>query len=91
MSPIIVASCYGSAAVLSLFLLWQFGVKRWYWHALSIAAAFGIGLTPLSEPWNRPDMTLVIGWFFVALLVWGLAAPIFLVLQGPFHFHFKHH
>lgn len=89
MSPLIVAGCYGSAAVLSLYLLWQFGVKHWYWHALSIVIAFAIGLAPLPEPWNRPELTLVVGWFFVAFLLWGLAAPAFMAL-GSQHFHFKH-
>jgi hypothetical protein len=91
MSPLLVAACYGSAAVLSLFALWHFGVKKWYWHVLSLVIAFGIGLTRLPEPFNRPEWTLVVGWFFIFFFLWGFAAPLVsAVLHGP-KFHIRHH
>lgn len=91
MSPIIVTVCYGSAAMLSLFALWHFGVKKFYWHALSIVAAFAIGLAHLPEQFTTPNYTLVIGWFFVFLFLWGVAAPVVAVLQHPPHIRLHHH
>jgi lysylphosphatidylglycerol synthetase-like protein (DUF2156 family) len=87
----LVALCYGSAMVLSLYLLWHFGVKRWYWHVLSVLLALAIGLVPLREPWNGPATTLVVGWVFIFLAVWGLAAAGFTVREHPPYMHYKHH
>lgn len=92
MSPVLVVVCYGSAALIALLALWLFGVKHWWWHALSIVVAFAVGLARLPEPFNQPSWTLVIGWVFVFLFLWGAAAPVFAALrhQGT-AFHAKHH
>ncbi len=74
MQPILVALVYGSALVLALALLYFFQAK-WYWHALSVAAAFAIGLMPPFEAWRPPD--LLVGFVFVFLFVWGFGAPFF--------------
>ena len=76
MSPILVALCYGSATVLSLYLLWRFGVKSWWWHALSVALAFALGWARLPAFFDTPEMTLAVGWVFIVLLLWGIAAPL---------------
>jgi hypothetical protein len=91
MSPFLVALCYGSALALSLFLLQHFGVTHWYWHALSLAAALVLGLTPLPEALNTPQMTLVVGWVFTFFFVWGLAAPVFALLTHPPHIGGHHY
>jgi uncharacterized membrane protein len=91
MSPFLVAACYGSAALLSLYLLWHFGVQHWYLHAISIMAAFALGLVRLPDPFNQPGFTLVIGWFFTALFVWGVAAPVVAVIHHSPDMHLKHH
>ena len=91
MSPLLVASCYGSAVVLALAALWYFGAKRWWWHVLSIGLALFIGLTPLREPFNQPSWTLVVGWLFCFFFLWGFAAPIVAAIQHPPHFHLRHH
>jgi hypothetical protein len=90
MSPVLVALCYGSATLLSLFLLWHFGTTRWFWHVLSVAAALTIGFIPGNEFWSRPEMTLLTGWFFVALFIWGAAAPAFTPHHHTFHLWMKH-
>jgi hypothetical protein len=93
MSPILATVCYGSAIVVSIYLLWHFGVQQWYWHALSILAAFALGLAPLPAVFNRTEFTLVVGWAFTALFVWGVAAPVvsgygrFSLMQPPGHHH----
>jgi hypothetical protein len=90
MSPILVALCYGSAAVVALYVIWHFGVKHWYWHALSILAAFALGLAPLPEPFTRPEYTLAVGWMFTALFLWGVAAPIVSVVHHTPDLHVEH-
>jgi hypothetical protein len=82
MSSILVALCYGSAMAASLYLLWHFGVKSLYWHLLVAALALGIGSIPLGEFWGRADMTLVVGWAFTFLFIWGLGG---LIVNGLQH------
>ncbi len=90
MSPVIVMGCYGSAALLSLYLLWHFGVQHWYWHTLSILAAFALGLARLPDPFTQPAYSLLIGWFFTALFLWGVAAPVVAAIHHSPDLHFKH-
>lgn len=91
MSPILVASCYGSAMFLALYALWHFGAKHWYWHAASLAIGLGVGLVRLPEPFNQPAWTLVIGWVFTFTFLWGIAAPVVSAAHHPPHWHFRHH
>jgi hypothetical protein len=56
----VVALCYSSALVLALLLLWYFGGRRWYWHLLSFVTAFSVGLYPMPESWNTPELTLAV-------------------------------
>lgn len=91
MSPFLVALCYGSAALLSLAVLWRFGAFRWYFHLAAIAVALWIGFIPLTGVWSQPHMTLLVGWFFTVLFLWGIGGPLFAVMhQRPHHFHWRH-
>lgn len=89
MSSLVVALCYGSAMALSLALLWYWGTKTWYWHLLSVCLALILGLTPLPEALNTKEATLAVGWVFVFLFIWGLAAPMFALSHH--HPHWGHH
>jgi hypothetical protein len=91
MSPVLVALCYGSATVFSLFLLWYFGVKSWWWHALSVAAALTLGLVRLPTFFDTPEMTLAVGWFFIFLLFWGLGAALLGIAHTPQRWIRRHH
>lgn len=86
MSSLVVASCYGSAIAVSLALLWYFGARSWYWHVLSLGGALAIGLTPLPPAWNSPEMTLLVGWVFLLLFLWGVLAPVFALSHHRPHF-----
>jgi hypothetical protein len=77
MSALLVALCYGSATLISLFLLWHFGVQRWYWHGLSVIAALVLGLMRMPSILGTQYGTLVVGWIFTVLFFWGVAAPLF--------------
>lgn len=76
--------------MLSLYLLWHFGVQHWYWHVLSIVAALALGLARLPDPFSQPAYSLVVGWFFTALFLWGVAAPVVAALRHSPEFHWKH-
>jgi hypothetical protein len=71
---------YATAAVLALVLLYFYHTS-WYWHVLSVAVALAIGmvppeLIPVPASWG-PVRDLTVGFVFVFLLVWGLAAVMF--------------
>ena len=91
MSSLVVASCYGSAIAISLTLLWYFGARSWYWHALAVCGALALGLTPLPPAMNTPEMTLVVGWAFLFLFVWGMVAPVFALVHHDPHFRSHSH
>jgi hypothetical protein len=90
MSPLLVASCYGSATLLSLYLLWHFGAKHWFLHVLSIVVALAIGLIPMPSILSNQYLTLVVGWIFTFLFLWGAAAPVY-VYRRHFTFHAPGH
>jgi len=76
---------FGSAFLLALVLLYIHRAKPWYLHLLSVLLAIGLGLAPRSSlpiptTWNENSVYLAIGFVFVFLLFWGLAAPFF---RGP--------
>jgi hypothetical protein len=77
-----VTLAYGLAIFLALALLSYFEAK-WFWHALSLAAALAVGLAPLPPEWRIPDMLL--GAVFLFLFVWGVGMPVFR------HHHHSHH
>jgi len=66
---------YAVAAGLALILLYLSGTKPWYWHVLSGVVAVGIGLTPIPAKWNTPVTNVVVGFCFVFLMLWAVAAP----------------
>jgi ABC-type lipoprotein release transport system permease subunit len=74
MQPVLVVLVYGAALGFALALLYAFQL-RWFWHALSVAAALAIGFTPIPPEWRIPD--LAVGFAFIFLFVWGAAAPLF--------------
>jgi hypothetical protein len=79
MSLAIVTFTYAVTLVLALGLLYLFGPLRWYWHALSLAAALVLGMIPMSvyDAWVSSFFDLAYGNLIVFLLVWGICAPFF--------------
>ncbi len=66
---------YAVAAFLALILLYFSGAKAWYWHVLSAAVAVVIGrFVPLPSRFD-PVLTIVVGFCFVFLMMWAVAAP----------------
>jgi len=68
---------YGSAVALAAAALYVFGSRRWYWHALSVIAAVGLGLAPAPpETWRGQTYDVILGFFFVLMVVWGLGGSL---------------
>ena len=83
MSPVWVVLVYGSSVLLAVLLLHFFHSRSWYWHIVSAALAISLGLVPMPAEWVGPRTDLLVGFLFLLLLVWGLAAPLFrLKLSG---------
>ena len=59
--------------------------SHWYWHALSLIAALGLGFVRTPPEWKTPAFDMCFGAVFVFLLVWGLAG-----LLRPRHHREKH-
>jgi hypothetical protein len=80
---------YLVTVILALGLLSSFGVQHWYWHALSVAAGFILGMTPVRhfEPLFTPLSELVLGNLIVFLMAWGICAPFFRHHHLPVHHH----
>ena len=87
MSIAIVTFTYGVTVILAFGLLYLFGSLRWYWHALSVAAALVLGMIPMRvfEAWSFPVSDLAFGNLIVFLLVWGICAPFFRRHHLPLH------
>jgi hypothetical protein len=83
MSSGVVLAAYACAAILPFVLLHFFGARAWYWHVLSICLAFALGFTPIPEQWRGPSVDLITGASFTLLLVWGVAAPLYIPKHRP--------
>lgn len=78
---------FGSAFVLALAALYLHRARAWYWHVLSVLLALGLGMAPRAwmpfpAHWDENAVYLTVGFFFVFLLFWGLAAPFFRRARG---------
>ncbi len=68
---------YGAAVALAAAALYVFGSRRWYWHALSVLAAMGLGLAPPPpDTWRGPNYDMIVGCVFIFLVVWGLGGAL---------------
>ena len=74
MSTVWVFAVYGFSVALALVFVYFFHA-RWFWHVLSVLAAFAVGFSPPVLGWNGPSRDLIYGFVFLFLLVWGLAEP----------------
>jgi hypothetical protein len=68
MSPGIV---YLVVISLPVYLLYRYGPRRWYCHALALAAALGAGMVPIPLALQKQSIDLTIGFVLVALFVWA--------------------
>ncbi len=86
MSAFLIASVYIVGLAIPAALLYLYRDLSWYWHVLAISLALGLGLMPSPAGWDTPGMSLVFGFVFTALMIWGLGG---LVLYRPSHHHHR--
>jgi len=72
MSTMLAVLAYMAALAVPGFLLYRFGSLAWYWHAVSILAALGVGFMPTPPALANPACELLTGIVFVFLVVWGI-------------------
>lgn len=88
MSSTVVVLVYLLAIGIPVYLLYRFHSQSWFWHALSIAAAFGLGFMPTPSTWKTVGFDLAFGFGFVFLLAWGIGG---LVVYRPHGSHRHKH
>ena len=64
------------AVVFPIFLLYRFRSQAWYWHVLAAAMALAIGLMPGTALLQTEGGSLLYGFSFIILLVWGIGGLI---------------
>jgi hypothetical protein len=68
------------SVALPLYLLYRFRSQAWYWHVLAIIVALVIGLMPGTAVLQTENGSLLYGFWFLLLTIWGaggLILPIF--------------
>ena len=83
--PILV---YSIVALVAIGLLYYFGARAWYWHALAFLTGAAIGVTPIPPQYAGPVTDVAIGATFFFLMIWGLLAPAF---RTPHHHDQRFH
>jgi hypothetical protein len=68
---------YLAAVLVPIHLLRRYGAVSWYWHALAIAGAVGVGMAPGTTLLNSVAGTYLYGFAFVFLGVWGAGGLLF--------------
>jgi hypothetical protein len=64
------------AVVFPIFLLYRFRSQTWYWHVLAAAVALAIGLMPGTALLQTEGGSLLYGFSFIILMVWGIGGLI---------------
>jgi len=61
---------------LPIYLLYQFRSQAWYWHVLAVIVALVIGLMPGTALLQTLGGSMLYGFVFVALVLWGVGGLI---------------
>ena len=64
------------ALALPIYLLYQFRSQAWYWHVLAVIVALVIGLMPGTALLQTLGGSMLYGFVFVALVLWGVGGLI---------------
>jgi hypothetical protein len=77
--------CYVAALLVAILLLWRYSHVAWYWHLLSGAAAFVLGMMPPVPGMAGQAYDVALGCSFILLLIWGIGEPLFRWFHLPRH------
>jgi hypothetical protein len=61
---------------LPIFLLYRFRSQAWYWHVLAVIVALVIGNMPGTALLETFGGSMLYGFVFVVLMIWGLGGLI---------------
>ena len=61
---------------LPIYLLYRFRSQAWYWHVLAVIVALVIGLMPGTALLQTLVGSMLYGFVFVALMLWGVGGLI---------------
>jgi hypothetical protein len=64
------------AVLIPIYLLYRFRSQAWYWHLLAIIVALVIGNMPGTALLQTEGGSLLYGFWFVILMVWGIGGLI---------------
>jgi thiol:disulfide interchange protein len=57
---------------LPIYLLYRFRSQAWYWHVLAVIVALVIGLMPGTALLQTLGGSMLYGFVFVVLMLWGI-------------------
>ena len=61
---------------LPVYLLYRFRSQAWYWHVLAVIVALVIGLMPGTALLETLGGSMLYGFVFVVLMIWGIGGLI---------------
>jgi thiol:disulfide interchange protein len=64
------------ALALPIYLLYRFRSQAWYWHVLAVIVALVIGLMPGTALLQTLAGSMLYGFVFVFLMIWGIGGLI---------------
>ncbi len=65
-----------ASVALPIYLLYRFRSQAWYWHVLAIIVALVIGLMPGTTLLQSDNGSLLYGFVFLVLMLWGIGGLI---------------
>ena len=88
MFPFLAVLVYLIAIAIPTGLLYRFGTRAWYWHALTLGAAIGLGFIPIPAALHGAACDLAFGSMFIVMVIWGAGGLLF--YPSPRHDHRRH-
>jgi hypothetical protein len=64
------------AVAIPIYLVYRFRSQAWYWHVLAAIMALVIGLMPGTALLQTEGGSLLYGFSFIILMVWGIGGLI---------------
>ena len=61
---------------LPIYVLYRFRSQAWYWHVLAVILALAIGLMPGTALLQTLGGSMLYGFVFVVLMLWGIGGLI---------------
>ena len=65
-----------ASVAVPIYLLYRFRSQAWYWHVLAVIVALVIGLMPGTALLQTENGSLLYGFWFLVLMIWGVGGLI---------------